>query len=331
MNQPQIVLLGGGTGSFTLLQELKNWTTNITAIVNMSDDGGSTGMLRDELGVLPPGDLRQCLVALSNHPETRDLFSYRFAKGKLSSHAVGNIMLSALELQTGSIIKAIRIASEFLKITGKVVPVTSEKHTLVLNDGNVIVRTERKIKTHKIKNRDALISLEPKAMLNPDAASAIKRADMVVLAPGDLYSSLLPMLAVEGMPKALNDTGAMVVMVANLVNKPLHTLNWHIADYWREMERYIGPGTIDFVLYNTKPPSKELLDKYAGDQEFPPRSDAEGFAGISARLVGAPLVATKPFRQDPADTLIQRTLIRHDALAVKQQLENILNSKGQTT
>ncbi len=331
MNQPQIVLLGGGTGSFTLLQELKNWTNNITAIVNMSDSGGSTGMLRDELGVLPPGDLRQCLVALSNHPETRDLFSYRFAKGKLSSHAVGNIMLSALELQTGSIIKAIRIASEFLKITGKVVPVTSEKHTLVLNDGNVIVRSEHKIKTHKIKNRDALISLKPKAILNRDGASAIKRADLVILAPGDLYSSLLPMLAVEGMPKALSDTGAMVVMVANLVNKPKHTLNWHIADYLREMERYIGPGTIDFVLYNTKPPSKELLDKYAGDQEFPPRSDAEGFAGISARLIGAPLVATKPFRQDPADTLIKRTLIRHDALAVKQQLENILKSKDQTT
>ncbi len=328
MNQPKIVLLGGGTGSFTLLQELKQWTANITAVVNMSDDGGSTGMLRDELGVLPPGDLRQCLVALSNHPETRDLFSYRFNKGKLSSHAVGNIMLSALELQTGSIVKAIRIASEFLKITGKVVPVTSEKHTLVLEDGHTMVRGEHKIKTHTIKSRDALIHLEPAAKLNPDAANAIRRADMVIIAPGDLYSSLLPMLAVEGMDRALKETAAIVVMVANLVNKPKHTLNWHVADYLHAMERYIGPGTIDFILYNTEPPTKELLDKYAGDKEFPLLSDAKGFTGISAQIIGAPLVATQPFRQDPADTLIQRTLIRHDALAVKKQLENILDTKN---
>ena len=328
MNQPKIVLLGGGTGSFTLLQELKQWTANITAVVNMSDDGGSTGMLRDELGVLPPGDLRQCLVALSNHPETRDLFSYRFNKGKLSSHAVGNIMLSALELQTGSIIKAIRIASEFLKITGKVVPVTSEKHTLVLEDGHTMVRGEHKIKTHTIKSRDALIHLEPAAKLNPDAANAIRHADMVILAPGDLYSSLLPMLAVEGMDRALKETAAIVVMVANLVNKPKHTLNWHVADYLHAMERYIGSGTIDFILYNTEPPTKELLDKYAGDKEYPPRIDAKGFAGISAQIIGAPLVATQPFRQDPADTLIQRTLIRHDALSVKKQLETILDAKN---
>ena len=331
MNQPKLVLLGGGTGSFTLLQALKLWTPNITAIVNMSDSGGSTGILRDELGVLPPGDIRQCLVALSNHPETRDLFSYRFNKGKLSSHTVGNLMLSALELQTGSIIQAIRIASEFLKITGKVVPVTIEKNTLVLEDGKQTIRGEQKISEHLIVGHEAKVRLEPNAKVNPTASRAIKDAEMIIIAPGDIYTSLLPVLKVSGMPEALSSSKAKIVMVANLINKPLHSLDWHVMDYVREIEAYIGIGAIDYVLYNTQPPSKELLDKYAGEGEFPLKNDPARFSETKAHFIGAPLVASQPYRQDQADKLTKRSLIRHDPLAVKQQLEKILFSFNQTT
>ena len=326
MSQPKLVVLGGGTGSFTLLQALKLWTPHITAVVNMSDSGGSTGILRDELGVLPPGDIRQCLVALSNYPETRDLFSYRFDKGNLSSHAVGNIVLSALELQTGSMPKAIAIASKFLKIAGQVVPVTIEKNTLVLKDGSRTIRGEQKISEHLIVGHDAKVRLEPNAKLNPAAARAIKAAEMIIIAPGDIYTSLLPVLKVAGMAEALNDSKAKIVMVANLINKPLHSLNWHVVDYVKEIEAYIGRGAIDYVLYNTQPPSKELLDKYAGEGEFPLKNYPARFSETKAHFIGAPLVASQPYRQDRADILTKRSLIRHDPLAVKQQLEKILFS-----
>ncbi len=146
MIQPKLVVIGGGSGSFTILQELKHWAANnISAVVNMSDDGGSSGELTDELGVLPPGDIRQCLVALSNYPRSRDLFSYRFNEGKLDGHPVGNIILSALELQYGSFTKAVKIVAEFLQISGQVIPVSTRKHQLCMLDGKQIIKGESKL------------------------------------------------------------------------------------------------------------------------------------------------------------------------------------------
>ncbi|MGH7234126.1 MAG: gluconeogenesis factor YvcK family protein [Candidatus Saccharimonadales bacterium] len=327
MSKPKVVLIGGGTGSFTLLGQLKKWTPNITAIVNMSDDGGSSGILRDELGVLPPGDIRQCLVALSNHPETRELFSYRFANGKLASHAVGNIILSALELQTGSFTKAIQIVSDFMQITGKVVPVTEDKHVLLLQDGKETIEGEFIIIKHHVKNRDAKISLKPDALLNKEAANAIRNADMIVIAPGNLYGSILPTLCVKGMAAALKKTDAVIVMVANLVNKPAQTLNWHVVDYVHEIENYIGKSTIDYVLYNNKLPSKQLLLKYAEDKEFPVGITKPRFSEVKTKVIGAPLVARKIHSHDPADKLIRRTLIRHDAPEVSRQLTKLVSLK----
>ena len=319
----KIVLIGGGTGSYTLLQELKNWSKDITAIVNMCDDGGSSGSLRDELGVLPPGDVRQCLVALSNHPETRDLFSYRFVNGTFSGHAVGNIILSALELQTGSFIKAVDIVAEFLQITGRVIPVSSDNYTLELIDGSTVIKGEKNVIKHKIRNQDAKIVLKPQPRLNPAAKKAIEEADLVIIAPGNLYGSLLPILAIEDMASTLKMTHSKIIMITNLVNKPGQTENWHVVDYLKQMERYIGIGTIDTVLYNTKLPGKELLKKYAEDKEYPPNIDQKEFKSIDTIFVGAPLVANKIHSPDPHDKMIRRTLIRHDALEVLRQLKNL--------
>lgn len=324
MSKPKLVVIGGGTGSFTLLGQLKLWTPNITAIVNMSDDGGSTGELRDELGVLPPGDIRQCLVALSNRPETRDLFSYRFGKGKLANHAVGNIVLSALELQTGSFTEAVRIVSDFLQITGKVVPVTEVKHHLVMQDGDQLIEGEFAISKHRIKNRDAKVYLKPQARINQEAKGAIAGADMVIIAPGNLYGSLLPALIVEGMSEALKATKAKVVMVANLVNKPEQTFGWHVVDYVSRIEHSIGEGVIDCVLFNKKLPSDELLERYTQEKEYPVKIAPKRFNEIRASAIGSDLVSSELFTQDPNDKLIKRTLIRHDPLAVRQKLEEIL-------
>ncbi len=326
MTASSIVLLGGGTGSFTLLQELKKLTPHITAIVNMSDDGGSTGVLRDEYGVLPPGDARQCLVALSESPEVRNLFSYRFADGGLAGHTVGNIIISALEKQHGSFEKAIVVASEILHIRGRVVPVTVGRHTLVMDDGQEVISGQITIESRDIRNASAMVRLEPAASLTPEAADAIARADLVVIAPGNLYISLLPILAVSGMTEALQSTKAKIVSVTNLVTKPGQTDGWHVVDYVKQLERYIGEGQIDVALYNNEPISSELLHKYAADGEFPVALDPSRFTEVQTKVIGTKLVSSKITEQDPADKAIRRTLIRHDAYKVGQQLIHILNA-----
>lgn len=323
---PKIVLLGGGTGSFTLLQGLKKLTSHLTAIVNMSDDGGSSGVLRDELGVLPPGDVRQCLVALSDTPEVRDLFSYRFTEGGFAGHSLGNIILSGLELRHGSFAEAVRVASDVLRIRGCVVPVTLDKHTLVVRDGATTHRGEHVVDGDVSLSAHAVVSLDPVSQLNPAAAQAIAEADMVVIAPGSFYSSLLPIFAVSGMAGVLASAEAQVVWVANLVNKPHQTDNWHIADYIQQFERYLGEGVIDVVLYNTDPISSKLLQKYAAEGEFPVGTNPDRFREIQASAIGARLVSKEIADRDLADKKIQRTLIRHDAERVCEELQKLLTA-----
>ncbi len=325
---PRIALIGGGTGSFTLLQGLKKLTPYLTAIVNMSDDGGSTGILRDELGVLPPGDIRQCLVALSDSLEVRNLFNYRFGEGRLEGQSLGNIILSGLELQHNNFGKAISVASDILHITGKVVPVTLDKYTLVLQDGAETIHGEFKIGDHHISHDNTIVRLEPSAMINPEAKEAIKHADMIVIAPGDVYRSLLPILAVDGVAEAMANTKALIVSVTNLVTLPGQTDGWHVVDFIKEFEKYLGEGRIDTVLYNTAPISDELLKKYASEGEFPVAFSESRFSEIQADSVGASLVARSLAAQDPNDKIIRRTLIRHDARRVCRQLIKLTATKS---
>lgn len=318
---PSIVVIGGGTGSFTLLQALKQFTPHLTAIVNMSDDGGGTGKLRDELGVLPPGDIRQCLVALSNLPDVRDLFNYRFGDGSLAGQSLGNVILSGLELQyAGDFERAINIASRLLNITGQVLPVTLQKHRLVMQDGDQVIRGESSIGQHQIKHKNASIRLSPKVKLNPRAAEAIAAADLIVIAPGNLFCSLLPPLSVDGMKRALAASSAKKVVISNLVNKPGQTDNWHVVDFVQRIENYIGPGQVDVLLYNNAPPTPELLAKYAADGEFPVKTEARRFKEIKARVIGTNLLSPDIVVPHANDTLLKRTLIRHDATQVGRQL-----------
>ncbi|MDB5163785.1 MAG: hypothetical protein JWS12_403 [Candidatus Saccharibacteria bacterium] len=325
---PAIALIGGGTGSFTLLQELKELTPNLSAIVNMSDDGGSTGILRDELGVLPPGDVRQCLVALSNSPEMRGAFSYRFGGDSLfAGHTIGNVILAGFELYHGSFDQALKAASSILNITGQVIPVTLESHVLHMQDGDEQIKGEYAIAHRAINNRDASVSLEPAAAINPDASQAIAEADLVVIAPGNLFGSLLPALAVDGMREAFTETPAKKVVVSNLVTKPGQTDGWHVVDYIKTIEQYVGEGQIDAALYNQDLPSPELLRKYAAEEEFPVKTELDRFKEVAALPLGANLVASNPFEQDQNDKAIRRTLIRHDAYQVGRQLMSIFEQR----
>ena len=323
----KIAVIGGGTGSFTLLSQLKHYARHIAALVNMADDGGSTGLLRDEFGVLPPGDIRQCLVALSESEQVRDLFNYRFDNGSLEGHAFGNLFLTALEKMTGNFASAVETAGEVLNITGEVHPVTLDKVTLVMKqtDGTV---TEGEFKIGHAdfgaSKRPEMTLIPATAALNPAARDAILAADLVVVAPGNLYGSLAPALIVPGMSEALNATKAKKIYVCNLVTKPGQTDEFDVADFAAEIERF-GRFKLDYVLYNADRPPQELLDRYAKDGEFWVHFDTDELKSQHYKAIGGSFVENTPYapasESDPIAST--RTLIRHDADAVAKQLMRI--------
>lgn len=334
MNKPtknaglKIAVIGGGTGSFTLLTALKNKSDNITALVNMADDGGSTGVLRDELGALPPGDVRQCLVALSDSPKLRDLFNYRFEEGSLGGHAFGNLFLTALEKMTGDFAEGVKVASEVLDIRGAVEPITLTNVTLVMTeeDGREVYG-EFEIAHKNFGGKRPEFRLDPVATPNARAIKAIRSADLVVIAPGNLYGSLAPALIVPGVGDALRTSKAHKVYVCNLMTKPGQTDGFGVSDFADEIERFAGGQFIDTVLYNTAVPSNRLLEKYAKDDEKIVEIDADKLKSASYMAVGAELIAGSAWestnKNDPiADS---RTFIRHDSDAVADAIINIYN------
>ncbi len=326
MKQKNIVVIGGGTGSFTLLSALKNKPVNITALVNMADDGGSTGQLRDELGVLPPGDIRQCLVALSNVPQIRDLFNYRFDEGRLKGHAFGNLFLTALEKTTGNFADGVEVASRVLNITGKVEPTTLTSVTLCIKDQEgTVVRGEYAISDTVFQGRPE-VWLEPNPVAHPAAVEAIERADLIVIAPGNPYRSLAPALIVPGISRAVQISKAKKVYVCNLVTKPGQTDGFYVHDFASEIERFVGAPFLDYVLYNTAAPSKRLLEKYAREGEFGVKVDEHELKKAPYEAIGEKLLAGKVWQNsNKSDPLAhERTLIRHDAKVVSEVLMHLI-------
>jgi uncharacterized cofD-like protein len=326
--KPKYVVIGGGTGSFSLLSGLKTRPIDITALVSMADDGGSTGTLRDELGVLPPGDVRQCLIALSLAPEQlRNLFNYRFEDGALVGHSFGNLFLSAVEKMTNNFGEAVRLSSEVLRIRGRVVPITLDDVRLALElSDHTVLRGQRTIDDSMfIENSPhPHLFLEPTGQINPEAGAAIRDADVIVIAPGDLYTSLGPLLIVGGVAEALAASKAKVIYVCNLVVKPGHTIGMTVADHAMEIERLAGgKPIIDHVLYNTAKPSRTLLEKYDQAGELMVVADQEQLIQAHYRSVGRALVADKLPVMSTADRLAitgHRSFIRHDSEALAEAI-----------
>lgn len=317
--QLKIAVIGGGTGSFTLLSALKDHTSQIAALVNMADDGGSTGVLRDELGALPPGDVRQCLVALSSSPKVRDLFNYRFEEGSLKGHAFGNLFLTALEKMTGDFAAGVELASEVLGVKGVVEPITLSNVTLVMTgENNEEVRGEFEIAHRNFTGQRPEFRLEPMATANPRAIRAIETADIVIIAPGNLYGSLAPALIVPGVGEALRKTKAFKMYVCNLVTKPGQTDGFSVSDFSDEIERLAGGEFLDAVLFNTKDPAPELLERYAKAGEKSVTYDKDDLHDKHYIAAGANLLAGSVWQgyntSDPIAA--SRTLIRHDSSAV---------------
>lgn len=312
------MVIGGGTGTFATLSALKGRVGHLSAIVNMVDDGGSTGVLRDELGVLPPGDVRQCLVALAGDTShMRDLLNYRFEHGTFEGHPFGNLFLSVLEKTTGSFAEAVKTAGEILAIEGAVIPVTTDDVRLCrrLPDGTVI-EGERVIHDSFFgPGEDTEVYLKPEASLNAEAARAIAEADTVIFGPGNFYSSLVPILLVEGMTEALKAAPGKRAFLCNLVNKPHQTAGFKVHDYVARLEEYGVPDLFDYVLYDSNRPGEALLERYRQAGEEWVEHDPAAFAGKRYTAVGADLLSTAPPQRGPVQpgrTAVTRNLIRHD-------------------
>ncbi len=301
--------IGGGTGNFVVLSGLKSYDVELSVIVSMADDGGSTGILRDELGVLPPGDVRQCLVALSDSSRLmRSLMNYRFEGGSLQGHSFGNLFLSALEKVTGSFEKAVEEVGKVLSIKGKVIPVTTHqvKLKMLLNNGKLLEGEKDIHSSTEICTGFDSIYLEPFPKANPQAINEIMTADLIVFSPGGIYTSIISNLLVEGIPKALRGTKAKKLFVVNLVNKHGQTPKFKASDYLREVQKFVGKDIFDFIVVNSGKVPKELVDKYAAEGSM-----VENDLIKDSRVIFTDVLSNELKEVQKGD-LLMRNLIRHD-------------------
>jgi len=271
--QKRIVVIGGGTGVFNVLTGLKNYPYHLSAIVSIADDGGSSGILREEFGILPPGDLRRALVALSSSSSIlAQLFNYRFENGtSLKGHSFGNLFITALERITGDFNQAIKEAGKILAIKGEVIPVSLENTRLIAqleNNEYIVGETNIDVPKHNPNLSIKKIFLSPSVRANPEALRAIKLADLIIIGPGDLYTSILPNFLVKGIKEAVKKSKAKKVYFSNLMTKFGETNNFTAKDFYAIIEKYLGKGIIDYFIVNSKKPKKKYLDLYKKENSF---------------------------------------------------------------
>ncbi|HSP09634.1 MAG TPA: gluconeogenesis factor YvcK family protein [Candidatus Dormibacteraeota bacterium] len=248
---PRIVAIGGGTGLSSLLRGLKIYTSNLSAIVTVADDGGSSGRLRDEYRILPPGDFRQCLIALADaEPLMKQLFDHRFTEGSLGGHSFGNLFIMAMADVTGNFEQALRESGKILAVKGTIIPSTLQDVTLVASINGSTVEGESKIPKQNAPISHVLLKPDG-AQVNPEAAQAILGAELVVIGPGSLYTSILPNLLVEGMVEAIKASPALKVYICNVAAQPGETDGYGVDDYLRVIREHVGANLFDFVLVNS--------------------------------------------------------------------------------
>ncbi len=286
---PKIAAIGGGTGLSTMLRGLKRYTKNITAIVTVADDGGGSGVLRQELGMLPPGDIRNCLEALANaEPLLSGLMHYRFTEGALRGQSFGNLFLAALNGVSPSFDAAVASMSQVLAITGRVLPVTTTDVALeaefvsgarVLGESKIFFCKKRE--DCRIR-RVRLLPERPPAL--PAARAAIREADMIVLGPGSLYTSIIPNLLVEGIAGAIEGSRGLKLYVANVMTQEGETEGYTVADHIRAIFDHSRPGLIDLCLVNSAPIPSAVQERYAQEGAVPLAVDESACAAFGVEL-----------------------------------------------
>jgi len=319
----KITVIGGGTGTFVVLTGLKPYPADLSVIVSMMDSGGSTGRLRDQLGVLPPGDLRQCLVALSDAPLLwRKLFLYRFEKGDFSGHNFGNLFISALEKVSNNYDQVIDTAAYILKTKGHVIPVTFEKTTLCAQyeDGN-IVKGEGNIDTNiEKKQRIKMAFLEPQVTANPKALKTINDSDYIIIGPGDLYTSIIPVLITNNIKERLIKSKAKIIYILNLMTKLGQTNNYNALDFINDLKKYLGRYPDYVVINNGKIPT-DIIEWYLEHHEKSVVNNLDN-GNFSGRLQIDDLIEANSFKKEKADKLV-RSILRHDSQKLAKALLKI--------
>lgn len=327
MNKKKITVVGGGTGTSVVLQGLKKYPDlELCAVVVVSDNGGSTGRLRDEFGFLPVGDLRQCLAALAhgdNEEDIRQLLLYRFSHGEgLKGHNLGNLILTGLSDIASSPGKAIEIASQIFAIEGKVLPVTESVVDLVIEyeNGQVVIGESNLDDKNLGGKKITSIKLSPTSHIYQHAAQSIKESDLIVFGPGDLYGSLLPNACVTGFTEALQESKGKFVYVVNLMTHYSQTHGMTAADHVEEVVKYCKRQP-DYIVMNNGIISPEILNLYENNQEYPVIDDLDSLT--DGMVVHRDLISRVAVAQQSGDA-VERSVLRHDVKELGQVLYQLL-------
>lgn len=326
----KVVAIGGGTGLSTVLRGLKHHVseparpaklhpevTRLTAVVTVTDEGGSSGRLRRDFRILPPGDIRNCLVALAEDEQLlTQLFNYRFAAGQgLRGHSLGNLFLAALSHLTHDFAKAVRLSSEVLAIRGEIFPATlSDVHLQATRTDGVVIRGEGNITRTRVPiQRLQIVPSQCRPL--PETLSAIRQADLITVGPGSLYTSLIPNLLVQGIARAIGRSPATKVLVCNLMTQPGESRGYSAADHIRALHEHAKRKLFDLVVLNTGGLSRAMVKRYAAESAAPVALDLDAVRELAVRPVCA-------------DLLIEDRVARHDSRRLAKLLLSLAKPHG---
>lgn len=319
---PKLVLIGGGTGMPVLLRGIKKYDVDITAIVTVADDGGSSGKLRHDLHIPPPGDIRNCLAALSHvEPLVVEMFQHRFhtTTGDLSGHSLGNLILAAMTNITGDFASAVKELSRVLNVKGRVLPSTDQ--IVVLNaemEDGTVVSGESSIPKYGKKIKRVFLSPEQIQPL-PEAIEAILAADMIVIGPGSLYTSILPNLLVPGIGKAVKVSRAQKVYICNLMTQNGETNDYTASDHVKALYRHLEQPFLQKIIINNRQIPEYVKLRYKGEDAIPVIMDEENLLALNLEIISRPIAS------------IEEGVIRHDAEKVAQIIYQLLSEEGEST
>jgi len=317
---PKVVVIGGGTGLSVLLRGLKLFTSNITAIVTVADDGGGSGKLREDLGMLPPGDIRNCILALADmEPTMEQLLQYRFEEGDLKGQSFGNLLIASMNDISGNFEEAIKKISDVLAVTGRVLPVTLRNITLYAKLKNgMVVKGESNIPIKSLEENSPIekVFIKPKeAETINDAICAIDAADIVLLGPGSLYTSVIPNLLVKNIKESLNNTKALKVYITNVMSQPGETDGYTVSSYVDALLNHWVEGRIDYVIANTGKISDIVSEKYETEGAALTnlvQEDRQKLNELGIKLITDDLID------------IKKDYVRHDAIKLSKIIINLV-------